>query len=201
MYQRLIFLLRFVLERHLKREEVIFPRREVGKFRGEPVYRRANVLSCKTSENWMRVGRKIKDRQEPMKWVKQRAMTLNRRREVELAKQNGEESMQGLYSVNQTELYRPPPIQNVSQFEVHWMLGLGIVKGNLKERKEVVERERWWVIGGESSWYILSKGIIPQNAFGNIDLYAPTMLPEGARHLPCELELLFFRPFSSLHGE
>jgi len=28
------------------------------------------------------------------------------------------------------------------------------------------------------------KGIIPQNAFGNIDLYTPSMLPEGAVHLP-----------------
>lgn len=28
------------------------------------------------------------------------------------------------------------------------------------------------------------QGIIPQNAFGNIDLYVPTMLPAGAAHLP-----------------
>jgi xeroderma pigmentosum group C-complementing protein len=104
----------FVLERHLKREEVIQPKREVGRFRGEPVYRRANVHSCKTAENWMRVGRKVKHRQDPMKWVKQRAMTLNRRREVELAKQNGEEQMQGLYAEWQTEVFTPPPIKDVS---------------------------------------------------------------------------------------
>jgi xeroderma pigmentosum group C-complementing protein len=55
---------RYVLERHLKREEVIQPKREIGRFRGEPVYRRQNVLSCKTAENWMRIGRKVKDRQE-----------------------------------------------------------------------------------------------------------------------------------------
>ena len=105
---------RFVLERHLKREEVIQPKREVGKFRGEPVYRRANVHACKTAENWMRVGRKVKPRQDPMKWVKQRAMTINRRREVELAKQNGEEQMQGLYADWQTEIYTPPAIKDVS---------------------------------------------------------------------------------------
>jgi hypothetical protein len=67
---------RYVLERHLKREEVIQPKREIGRFRGEPVYRRQNVLSCKTAENWMRIGRKVKDRQEPLKWVKQRAVTI-----------------------------------------------------------------------------------------------------------------------------
>ncbi len=30
------------------------------------------------------------------------------------------------------------------------------------------------------------KGVIPVNAFNNVDLYVPTMLPEGAAHLPCE---------------
>lgn len=62
----------------------------------------------------MRVGRKVKDRQEPMKWVKQRAMTINKKREVELAKQAGEDVMQGLYAEGQTMIYRPPPIQDVS---------------------------------------------------------------------------------------
>ncbi|KAJ9095375.1 hypothetical protein QFC19_007619 [Naganishia cerealis] len=130
----------YVLERHLKREEVIMPKKEVGKFRGEPVYRRSNVQSCKTAENWMRMGRKVKSREEPLKWVKQRAVTLDRRRAQELAIQEGHEPLQqGLYAEWQTEVYRPPPIKD---------------------------------------------GIIPTNAFGNIDLYAETMLPEGAVHLP-----------------
>ncbi|WVR06564.1 hypothetical protein IAU60_003595 [Kwoniella sp. DSM 27419] len=130
----------YVLERHLKREEVIQPKREIGRFKGEPVYRRANVLSCKTAENWMRVGRKVKDRQEPLKWVKQRAVTLQKRRAQELAIQEGGEAIQqGLYAEHQTEVYTPPPIKD---------------------------------------------GIIPQNSFGNLDLYAPTMLPAGAVHLP-----------------
>ncbi|GHJ87232.1 hypothetical protein NliqN6_3634 [Naganishia liquefaciens] len=130
----------YVLERHLKREEVIMPKKEVGKFRGEPVYRRANVVSCKTAENWMRIGRKIRPREEPLKWVKQRAVTLDRRRAQELAIQEGHEPLQqGLYAEWQTEIYRPPPIKD---------------------------------------------DIIPTNAFGNIDLYVETMLPEGAVHLP-----------------
>jgi xeroderma pigmentosum group C-complementing protein len=132
---------RYVLERHLKREEVIQPKREIGRFRGEPVYRRASVLSCKTSENWMRIGRRVKDRQEPLKWVKQRAVTIQKRRAQELAMQeSGESLQQGLYAQHQTEVYTPPPIQD---------------------------------------------GKIPMNSFGNIDLYAPTMLPAGAVHLAC----------------
>jgi xeroderma pigmentosum group C-complementing protein len=133
--------IRYVLERHLKREEVIQPKREIGRFRGEPVYRRQNVLSCKTAENWMRIGRKVKDRQEPLKWVKQRAVTIQKRRAQELAMQeSGESIQQGLYAQHQTEVYIPPPIVD---------------------------------------------GKIPTNSFGNIDLYAPTMLPAGAVHLAC----------------
>ena len=30
------------------------------------------------------------------------------------------------------------------------------------------------------------QGKIPKNNFGNIDLYVPSMLPEGAVHIPCE---------------
>lgn len=104
----------YVLERHLKREEVIQPKREVGRFKGEPVYRRGNVLSCKTAENWMRIGRRVRDKQEPLKWVKQRAVTIQKRRAQELAVQEGQDPIQqGLYSQAQTELYRPPPIVDV----------------------------------------------------------------------------------------
>lgn len=58
-----------------------------------------------------------------MKWVKQRAVTVNRKRAVEMAlaeqKEHGENEdgiMQGLYSRNQTELYIPDPIIDVSSF-------------------------------------------------------------------------------------
>ena len=105
---------RYALERHLKREEVILPKREIGRFRGEAVYRRSNVIPCKTAETWMRQGRRVKDRQEPLKWVNQRAVTLQKRRAQELAKQeNGEAIQQGLYAEWQTEIYTPPPIQDV----------------------------------------------------------------------------------------
>ncbi|KAI0755109.1 hypothetical protein C8Q80DRAFT_1143071 [Daedaleopsis nitida] len=143
----------YVLARHLKRDEVVEPPVELGKFRGEPVYPRGNVLQLKTAENWMRQGRTVVAGAQPLKWVKQRAVTVNKKRAIELAladqreraasasvKGVGDEAdtgggaeddmfglatagegfasedgvMQGLYAENQTELYTPPPVVNVS---------------------------------------------------------------------------------------
>lgn len=46
----------------------------------------------------------IREGQQPLKRVKPRAATLNRKREIEEAKRDGEIIMQGLYSEEQTEL-------------------------------------------------------------------------------------------------
>ena len=113
----------YALARHVKQNEVIYPLVEIGKFRGEAVYPRGNVLSLKTSESWMRQGYKIKEGAQPMKMIKQRAVTTNKKRAVEmaLADQDGDGSegnegglMQGLYAKGQTELYIPPPVVDVS---------------------------------------------------------------------------------------
>lgn len=99
----------------MRQDEVILPKREIGRFKGEAVYRRSNVLQCKTAETWMRSGRQIKPRQEPLKWVKQRAVTIQKRRAQAQAAQEGQEpALQGLYAEYQTQLYRPPPIKDVS---------------------------------------------------------------------------------------
>jgi xeroderma pigmentosum group C-complementing protein len=114
----------YALARHIKQTEVIHPLVEIGKFRGEAVYPRANVLSLKTSESWMRQGYKIREGAQPMKTIKQRAVTINKRRAVEmaLADKSGDGSgegnegglMQGLYARGQTELYIPPAVIDVS---------------------------------------------------------------------------------------
>lgn len=72
----------------------------------------------------MRQGYKIKEGAQPMKMIKQRAVTINKKRVVEmaLANENGDGGgkgnegglMQGLYAKGQTELYIPPPVVNVS---------------------------------------------------------------------------------------
>lgn len=139
----------FVLERLLRREEVILPgskpvktflyRKRNGAIE-EPVYHRRDVLACKTCESWHKAGRQIKNGEQPLKMVPVRAMTLNRKREVEEAEREGGEKLkQGLYALGQTEWIIPPPIEN---------------------------------------------GNIPKNAYGNMDCFVPSMVPQGAVHIP-----------------
>ena len=108
--------LRFALTRHLRRDEVIYPLHEIGKFRGEPVYPRANVQRLKAAEGWMREGRMISMGQQPLKRVKARATTIERKRMLEvvkMAKTDDQEDQQGLYAKWQTEPYVPEPVVDV----------------------------------------------------------------------------------------
>ncbi|PMD36052.1 Rad4-domain-containing protein [Hyaloscypha variabilis F] len=140
----------FVLERHLRREEALVLAAEPVKMftvkgKGEDateekVFRRKDVVNCKSMETWHKEGRAPKPGEEPLKRVPYRAATTNRKRELAEAEHaSGEKMLQGLYSMDQTDWIIPPPIEN---------------------------------------------GIIPKNAFGNIDLYVDSMLPEGAVHIP-----------------
>lgn len=138
----------FVLERHLRREEAIIPAAQPvkqfvtgkgEKAKSEPVYRRADVATCKTVESWHKEGRQIRPREQPLKHVPTRAVTLLRKREIEEAeRETGEKLKQALYAKSQTEWIIPPPIQD---------------------------------------------GVIPKNAFGNMDVYVHTMVPKGAVHI------------------
>ncbi|TKA77100.1 hypothetical protein B0A55_03585 [Friedmanniomyces simplex] len=142
----------FVLEQHLRREEALLPDSEPvrmftpagkkGSKSGEeiPVFRREDVVACKTVESWHKEGRALREGQHPLKLVPMRAVTLIRKREMEDAvRETGEKLKQGLYSREQTDWIIPPPIKD---------------------------------------------GVIPKNAFGNMDVYVPTMVPEGAVHVP-----------------
>ena len=139
----------FVLQRHLRREEALRPNAEpvrsfiVGKgdkAQEEPVYLRKDVEICRTAESWHKEGRAVNEGQHPMKKVPVRAVTTNRKREVEEAERDGgEKLMQGMYARDQTDWIIPPPIED---------------------------------------------GVIPKNAFGNMDCYVPSMVPKGAVHVP-----------------
>jgi len=70
----------------------------------------------------MRRGRTVQAGEQPLKLVKQRAVTVSRKRELEILREAGasgsgegkdNEVMQGLYAENQTELYKPPPVIDV----------------------------------------------------------------------------------------
>ncbi|GJN94079.1 hypothetical protein Rhopal_007143-T1 [Rhodotorula paludigena] len=149
----------YVLEQHLHRDEALRPgARDYGLFKGEhKVYRRADVVVVKSQENWYRQGRTVKDNEIPMKFVKQRAVTINRRREEELAKMDGGEvDEQPLFSEEQTQVYVPPSVTD---------------------------------------------GKVPKNSFGNIDLFVPTMLPEGAVHLPSKVAIKCAKELGIDHAE
>lgn len=64
----------------------------------------------------MREGLQIKEGEQPMKMVKSRAATINKRRAHELAIQEGreEDTMQGLYARWQTSQVVPDPVVDVS---------------------------------------------------------------------------------------
>ena len=112
----------FVLERHLRREEALRPGAKtvktfaIGKgddTKEEPVYRRRDVVSCRTSESWHKEGRAVRPGEQPIKKVPVRAVTMNRKREVEEAERDGgEKLMQGLYARDQTDWIIPPPIKD-----------------------------------------------------------------------------------------
>lgn len=73
------------------------------KAKEEKVYSRNNIVVCKTIENWYREGRVVSEGQQPLKRVKPRAATLNRKREIGEAQRGGDTVVQGLYSEEQTK--------------------------------------------------------------------------------------------------
>lgn len=140
----------FVLEKHLRREEALIkdvePVKEFtyvkgGKTLTDPVYKRSDVVVCKTAESWHKEGRQVVVGEQAMKWVPIRAVTAVRKAEIQaIERETGEKAKQGLFSRKQTEWIIPPPIGPDRQ--------------------------------------------IPRNAFNNIDIYTPSMVPRGATHLP-----------------
>lgn len=133
----------YALERHLKRHEVIHPKREVGKVnagtaakpRMEAVYRRQDLFSCKSSDKWYRCGREIKPGEQPLKHITKR---VGRQRSVGDHEEAEDVASTGLYAPHQTQLYVPPPVE---------------------------------------------RGRVPRNAYGNLDIYVPSMVPSGGVHI------------------
>jgi len=135
----------YALERHLRYNEVIHPKREVGKVnagtsastRLESIFRRRDVHIVRSADKWYRFGREVKAGEQPMKHAKPRRHG-ERDSLAETTDIDAEDVRTALYAGFQTELYVPPP-----------------------------------VVGGR----------IPKNTYGNLDVYTPSMIPEGAIHL------------------
>ncbi|KAI8375770.1 hypothetical protein EDC96DRAFT_306693 [Choanephora cucurbitarum] len=130
----------YALERHLKKFEILHPREPVlGSIRGEKVYPRSCVKTVSTADAYRKMGKEIKPGEQPVKMVKANAVTIEKRRLKEQAKQDGQELLVPCYGEWQTQYYRPPPL-------IH--------------------------------------GKLVKNAYGTIDLFTPSMLPQGAAHIP-----------------
>ena len=137
----------YALDRHLKRHEVIHPRREVGRVnagsaakpRMEAVFRRQDVLPCRSADKWYRLGREVKKGEQPLKHVVARSMGRRARSpSADDDEEDARSNTTALYAPYQTELYTPPPV---------------------------------------------TRGRVPRNGFGNLDIYTPSMVPAGGMHI------------------
>ncbi|KAK5724609.1 hypothetical protein LTR15_004655 [Elasticomyces elasticus] len=107
----------YALERHLRRGEVVWPRREVGKVnagsakraRMEAVFRRQDVVVVRSGEKWYRLGRVVKGGEQPIKHVRA-AARVGGKRAAEDSEEEEEERKTGLYAEFQTEVYVPPVV-------------------------------------------------------------------------------------------
>jgi xeroderma pigmentosum group C-complementing protein len=136
----------YVLERHLKHNEVIHPMESVGKVnvgtgmnpKLEPIYRRKDVQIVRSADKWYRMGQDVNDGEQPLKHAKpKKGRRLSIDLDVDVDDQQ-EDIGAGLYAKFQTKLYIPPPVV---------------------------------------------RGRVPRNAYGNLDLYVPSMCPPGGTHV------------------
>ncbi|SNX86515.1 related to RAD4 - Excision repair protein [Melanopsichium pennsylvanicum] len=101
----------YFLEKFLKRDEVVFPRRQIATFQGTPVFSKSDVQTLRSSRQWFNEGRVVKDGEIALKFVKSRGYTLANKRAEEQARLEGREvAQEGLYAEFQTQLYVPPPV-------------------------------------------------------------------------------------------
>jgi xeroderma pigmentosum group C-complementing protein len=133
----------YALERHLRRHDVLIPDATiVGTISAgsraplERIYRRGDVKVARTRDKWYRMGRVVKPYEIAPKWLPKRAR--NRREEDDEDDDDGGENGTPIFTIEQTELYKAPPVVN---------------------------------------------GKVPKNKFGNIDVYVPSMIPEGGSHV------------------
>ncbi|KAK4579884.1 hypothetical protein LTR86_000085 [Recurvomyces mirabilis] len=107
----------YALERHLRRHEVIFPKREAGKVnagtaakpRMEAVFRRQDVYVCRSADKWFRLGREMKAGEQPLKHVVSRRVARAKSITEDEDDAAGEKTT-ALYAAYQTKLYIPPPV-------------------------------------------------------------------------------------------
>lgn len=105
----------YALERHLRRNEVVHPKRMIGQVslgksgsksqKLEPVYRRTDVHACRSADGWYRLGRDIKIGEQPLKRVR-----ANRNKfSINDDDEDGVREVP-VYAHFQTNIYKAPPV-------------------------------------------------------------------------------------------
>ncbi len=105
----------YVLERHLRKNEVIYPKAPCGtlnlrtKENVVEVFKRENVKALKSARAWYMLGRVVKSGEKPLKIVNKEDIKDESVTEANLPNEN---YIGNLYAAFQTDLYIPPQIIN-----------------------------------------------------------------------------------------
>ncbi|KAI0407226.1 Rad4-domain-containing protein [Xylaria palmicola] len=136
----------YALERHLRRHEVLVPNASPSGTVGagskaplERIYRRRDVRIARSRDKWYRLGREVRPDEIPAKFL----ISPSKLHEDIFSDEpyefaEGETNGTPIYTMDQTEAYKPPPVVD---------------------------------------------GKIPKNRYGNLDLYVPSMIPEGGAYI------------------
>lgn len=162
----------YVLERHLKKFEYIYPRTGdviVGQVRGENIYLRSAVQLLHTKEKWFSLQARIIQRDQlnqPVKIVKsrQQPQSSNRSSRIRHLGRDGDGDEEA-----------------GEEMDDDFSHILGTVDKSVVGEGHVGLYGRW-----QTEPYIpapIVDGIIPKNRYNNIDLFLPSLLPPGAVHI------------------
>lgn len=140
----------YALERHLRQHEVLVPNASPSGTVGagskaplEKVYRRRDVRIARSRDKWYRLGREVRPNEIPVKFIT-KPSKLHEGSFSDEAHELAEGETNGtpIYTMDQTDVYKAPPIIN---------------------------------------------GKIPKNRYGNLDLYVPSMVPQGGVYIADDL--------------
>ncbi|KAK4126878.1 Rad4-domain-containing protein [Parathielavia appendiculata] len=153
----------YALERHLRRHEVLVPGAQpsgtvsAGAKAGaqlERIYRRKDVRVARTREKWYRLGRVVRDGEEPVKSLPKRKVRR---------KGGGFESDE--------DGKADGAVDDPDRVGLFGDAALGYVPLYMMEQTDAYVAPP--VVDGR----------VPKNKFGNIDLYVPSMVPRGGVHI------------------
>lgn len=110
----------YALERHFRRHEVLNPKAMPSgtvaagsRAPLEKVYRRKDVKIARSTDKWYRMGRVVKPNEIPPKWLPKKSKPRGHGRwEDRDDEPEGDAAGTPIYTMDQTELYEPPPVRN-----------------------------------------------------------------------------------------